>query len=140
MTTREPGDDAQPDLPATSMPADPPPAADPDDPSARERRALNKAEHEVRKVAHTRSRATYAGWFLGLLAAILLLVFILENQANLEINLIFGKVDLPVGVALLIAAILGAVVTLAISFARIMELRRALKKVDQARKAAEDGR
>ncbi len=90
-------------------------------------------------MAHTRSRATYVGWVVGIVVLILLLVFILRNQGSQEIDLFFWKVELPVGVSLLIAAILGAILTLAVTTARMLQLRRALTKVDQARRAAERG-
>ncbi|MFT3662756.1 MAG: lipopolysaccharide assembly protein LapA domain-containing protein [Gordonia sp. (in: high G+C Gram-positive bacteria)] len=107
-----------------------------DDASGPERRALSEARRQVRSVAHTRSRATYFGWVVGIVVTILLLVFILRNQGSQDIDLLFWKVRLPVGVSLLIAALLGAIITLAISAARIMELRRALNRVDKARRNA----
>lgn len=128
--------------PRADQPADPsavPPTAPavPDDLHERERRALSDTKREVGRVKHTRSRATYFAWIVGVVVAIVLLVFILRNQDSQEIDLVFWTVNLPVGVSLLIAALLGAILTLAVSAARIMELRRALKKVDKARKSAQ---
>ena len=123
MTSRDP--DA--DLPLT-----PPTAAE--QPAAAPAPRPEPKVDEAHRVKHTRSRATYFGWIVGLIVTILLLVFILQNQDSQEIDLIFGKINLPVGVSLLIAAILGAIITVAISAARMVELHRALKKVDKARK------
>ena len=119
MTSREPDADQplNPPTPAEVPAAAPAPTVD-----------------EAHRVKHTRSRATYFGWIVGLVVTILLLVFIVQNQDSQEIDLIFGKINLPVGVSLLIAAILGAIITVAISAARMVELHRALKKVDKARK------
>lgn len=115
------------ELPATNLP----PLADEPSPEAQ---ALHDARHAVSKVKHTRSRATYVGWIIGVVVAILLLVFIVQNNDSQEIDLIFGKVNLPIGVSLLIAAILGAIITMAMAAARIIELNRALKKVGKQSK------
>lgn len=95
---------------------------------------LRDAQRAAAKVKHTRSRATYLGWIVGVVVAVLLLVFIIQNGDSQEIDLVFGKVDLPVGVSLLIAALLGAILTMAVAGARIVELNRALKKVGKPAK------
>lgn len=94
----------------------------------------DEAKRQAKQVAHTRSRAAYFAWIIGIVMLIVLLVFILRNQNSQEIDLLFWKVHLPVGVSLLIAAILGAILTLATTVGRMMELRRALKKVDKVGK------
>ncbi|GAA3959430.1 LapA family protein [Gordonia caeni] len=130
MSTPEPSADQPSEPQATTPPVT-------DGLRERERRALSDTKREVGKVKHTRSRATYFAWVVGVVVAILLLVFILRNQDSQEIDLVFWKVNLPVGISLLIAALLGAILTLAVTAARIMELRRALRKVDKARKSAQ---
>ncbi len=135
MTTREPHDDAAAPLtPAAGEPITPPTAAAPaaDLPASPESSALFSARKQAKRVEHTRSRATYFGWAVGIVVLILLLVFILRNQNSQDIDLLFWTVNLPIGVSLLIAAIAGAIITLAISSARILQLRSALKKYNKA--------
>lgn len=136
MSTPQPPEGQPADHPAE------PPAAPPAGPSAaderhrREHQALGDVKREAGKVAHTRSRATYVGWIVGIVVTIILLVFILRNQESQEIDLVFVKVHLPVGISLLIAALLGAIITVAVTGARVVQLRRALNKVEKARKSA----
>lgn len=137
MTTPDSGHDPQPDdlsadLPAAdrSVPSVPPVSGD--EFASHESRALADAKQAVTKIEHTASRATVVGWVVGIVVTIFLLIFILKNQGSQTIDLVFGKVDLPVGVSLLIAAIAGAIITLAITGTRMIQLRRALKRVEKS--------
>jgi len=82
----------------------------------------------IRAVRHTRINAAWVAWICGTILLILLLVFILQNLNRETVHLFFWTVHLPLGVSLLIAAIAGVVVTVAIGGARIYQLRRATKK------------
>ncbi len=53
------------------------------------------------------------GWLL-ILGVVLLILFLVLNFQTVEVNLIFAKVDMPLVVALAIAALLGALVAWAI--------------------------
>ncbi|QTI66819.1 LapA family protein [Gordonia sp. L191] len=90
------------------------------------------AQTAIDDVKHTRTRATFIGWVVGAIITILLLIFILANLGSQQINFLFAKVDLPVGVSLLIAAIAGALITAMIGGARTFQLNRALKKARKA--------
>jgi uncharacterized integral membrane protein len=59
---------------------------------------------------------------------ILLLVFILENTESVKISYFGAGGHLPLGVALLLAAIGGALVTGIVGAARIMQLRRHVRR------------
>ncbi|EGD55678.1 LapA family protein [Gordonia neofelifaecis] len=96
-----------------------------DDPVEAERRRVAAAASAA---SGTRTQATYVGWVVGVIITILLIVFILVNLATVQINFIFFKADLPIGVSLLIAAIAGALITALLGGARIFQLNRALKK------------
>jgi uncharacterized integral membrane protein len=54
-------------------------------------------------------------------------VFIMQNSSRQAVHLFFWTVHLPLGVSLLIAAIAGVLVTVAIGGARIFQLRRAIR-------------
>lgn len=79
-------------------------------------------------VKHTRTRAAWVGLIVGAVITLMLLVFILQNLDSQNIDLFFWTVNLPLGVSLLIAAILGAVITAIVGSLRMLQVRRAMKK------------
>ena len=96
------------DLPAVSpqVPADPPPAA----PKTR--------------VPRTR---TSAAWFSICAAALLfvvLIVFMLQNTGSVEVRFLWMAGSLPLAMALLIAGVGAALLTMVVGAARIAQLRR----------------
>ncbi|MDL9944747.1 lipopolysaccharide assembly protein LapA domain-containing protein [Gordonia sp. ABSL11-1] len=104
-------------------------AGDPTDP---EHQALlaerDKLRTQVKKVEHTRARATFFGLVIGAIITILLLVFILQNMESQRIELLFWEVNLPLGVSLLIAAIAGALIVALAGGVRMVQMSRALRK------------
>ncbi|WP_084495044.1 LapA family protein [Nocardia shimofusensis] len=76
-----------------------------------------------------RSRTGYAWMSLiaGALILILLLVFILQNLTSVEVSLFFWEFNLPLGVAVLLSVIGGALVMALVGGVRIMQLRRVAK-------------
>ena len=81
-----------------------------------------------RAIPRTRLSATYAALICGLVVLVLLLVFILENTRRVPVTFFGATGDLPLGVALLLAAIAGAVVLGIAGVARIAQLRRRVKR------------
>ncbi|GGC60821.1 hypothetical protein GCM10011410_11620 [Hoyosella rhizosphaerae] len=65
---------------------------------------------------------------IGALLLIALLVFILQNLETQTIFVLFWEWEMPLGVALLGAAILGVLLTATIGGVRIMQLRRQARK------------
>ncbi|ACU35740.1 hypothetical protein Amir_1792 [Actinosynnema mirum DSM 43827] len=61
-----------------------------------------------------------------------LLVFILQNQAGATITFLGGTSTLPLGVALLLSAIAGALLVALVGAARILQLRREARKRAEA--------
>jgi uncharacterized integral membrane protein len=59
---------------------------------------------------------------------ILLLVFIMQNTDSTTIHFLPWQWNLPVGVAILLSAVCGGLLTVAAATARIIQLRRAAKK------------
>jgi uncharacterized integral membrane protein len=59
---------------------------------------------------------------------ILLLVFILENTQRVSVSYFGASGHLPLGVALLLAAVAGALIVGIAGSARILQLRRARKQ------------
>ena len=75
------------------------------------------------------SRTGYAwvGLVVGALILVVLLVFILQNLQSIEVSLFFWDFNLPIGVAVLLSVILGALVMALVGGLRIMQLRRVAK-------------
>jgi uncharacterized integral membrane protein len=71
----------------------------------------------------TRLSGAWTAIVIGLVALVVILVFILQNQQSVEVTFLFFKGRLPLAVALLFALILGAVIVVAFGAARILQLR-----------------
>jgi len=70
-------------------------------------------------------------WVAAIAAAIvllLLLIFILQNTEQVEVALFGANPNLPLGVALLLAAVLGALIVALIGTARIVQLRHVARR------------
>ena len=72
---------------------------------------------------HTRLSGAWTALVVGLIALVLILIFILQNLQSVEISFLLFHGHLPLAVALLFAIILGAVIVLAFGGARISQLR-----------------
>jgi|ERR1700704_1869810 uncharacterized integral membrane protein len=71
----------------------------------------------------TRLSGAWTAIVIGLVALVLILVFILQNQQSVDVTFLLFKGHLPLAVALLFALILGAVIVFAFGAARILQLR-----------------
>jgi uncharacterized integral membrane protein len=71
----------------------------------------------------TRLSAAWLGIIAGIFALLVVLIFILQNLQNVKLSFLRLHIQLPLGVALLFAVILGAVIVVAIGSARIVQLR-----------------
>ena len=76
----------------------------------------------------TRAGALWTALAGGFLVLVLLLVFIMQNTDTTTIHLFGWAWQLPVGVALLLGAIAGGLLTFLVGTVRILQLRRAAKK------------
>lgn len=75
-------------------------------------------------------------WIMLILGAVvltLLLVFILMNSQHVPIHLYGADVSAPLGVALLLAAVLGVLLVVVPGAGRIYQLRRATKRLHKER-------
>jgi uncharacterized integral membrane protein len=80
----------------------------------------------------TRAGALWTSLIAGFLILILLLIFITQNNESATFFLFGWQWSLPKGVAMLLAAIAGGLVTVTVGTARILQLRRAAKKIHVA--------
>jgi uncharacterized integral membrane protein len=82
----------------------------------------------VEDVKFTRAAALWSSLILGFLILIVLLIFITQNTASTEFAFLSWHWKLPLGVAILLAAVGGGLITALVSAARMFQLRRAAKK------------
>ena len=73
---------------------------------------------------------------IGFLILILLLIFVAQNVEAASFAFFAWQWSLPKGVAILLAAVGGGLLTVAVGTARILQLRRTAKKIHKAAMAA----
>jgi uncharacterized integral membrane protein len=95
----------------------PPVAAEPD-----------RSELPASEVKFTRAAALWTSLILGFLILIVLLIFIAQNTASTPFTFLSWHWNLQLGVAILLAAVCGGLITALVSAARMFQLRRAAKK------------
>ena len=83
----------------------------------------NEASEPLPGERQTRLSGAWTAIVIGLLALVLILVFILQNQQSVDVTFLVFKGHLPLAVSLLFALILGAVIVFAFGAARILQLR-----------------
>jgi uncharacterized integral membrane protein len=104
-------------------PAQPPPS----DPTAPAEPAPGAAPPES-ALKFTRVAAAWWALAVGLLILIILLVFIAQNTGPITIHFLGWQWSSPLGIAFLLSAVGGALITTAAGAARMVQLRRAAKK------------
>jgi uncharacterized integral membrane protein len=72
----------------------------------------------------TRTGATWFGICVAAVLLVVLIVFMLQNTRSVEVNFFGMHGNLPLAMALLIAAVGAAIVTMVVGAARITQLRR----------------
>ncbi|CDO07768.1 DUF1049 domain-containing protein [Mycolicibacterium cosmeticum] len=97
--------------PVPEPPADPSPAAPPED-----------------AVKFTRAAALWSSLIVGFLILIVLLIFIAQNTDSGTFHFLGWNWSLPLGVALLLAAVCGGLLAVLVGAARIVQLRIAARK------------
>jgi uncharacterized integral membrane protein len=79
------------------------------------------------EIPHTRTAVAHNTLLAALVVLILLLVFIIENTESVKITYFGASFHLPLGVALLLAAIGGGLLVGIVGTARILQLRRRVR-------------
>ncbi len=108
----------------------PAPRADPIQPSPIPETATThpgKKRDRLYKVRNTKTAHAWTGVVVGAVLGVLLLVFILQNSDSTQLNVFFWEWNMSKGVAILFAAIVGALLTALIGGARMLQIRRAAK-------------
>ncbi|HZC99641.1 MAG TPA: lipopolysaccharide assembly protein LapA domain-containing protein [Actinomycetes bacterium] len=94
-----------------------------DDAATQEARDAARADRG-RPVVPTRVSTVWAMLGVGLVLLAAILVFILQNGRQVQVNFLTAHPTLPLGVALLFAVLLGALLVLVVGAARMVQLRR----------------
>lgn len=79
-------------------------------------------------VKFTRTAALWTALVLGFLILILLLVFVIQNGDDVTLRLFGWQLTIQKGVAILLAAVAGGLLTFAVASIRILQLRLAARK------------
>lgn len=79
-------------------------------------------------VKYTRAASLWSSLTAGFLILIVLLIFITQNTSSAQFAFLHWRWSLPLGVAILLAAVGGGLLTVLVGTARIFQLRRAAKK------------
>ena len=82
------------------------------------------SERVPTKPPRTRTSTAFSGFVAGAIVLILLLVFILENTQSVKVSYFGASGHLALGVALLLAAVGGALLVGLLGAARIAQVRR----------------
>ena len=81
-----------------------------------------------RRPTHTRISAIRTGLIVGVAALTVLMIFIIQNARAVDISFLGAHLRLSLAVALLLAAIAGALAMAAAGTARITQLRRIMRR------------
>ncbi|MEQ4306137.1 lipopolysaccharide assembly protein LapA domain-containing protein [Plantactinospora sp. B6F1] len=76
------------------------------------------------RMPHTRTGAAWFGICVAALLCVVLIVFMLQNTRSVEIHFLWMHGTLPLALALLIAGVGVAILTMVVGAARITQLRR----------------
>ncbi|MGY5764073.1 LapA family protein [Brachybacterium sp. DNPG3] len=79
-----------------------------------------------------RTAALWISLLLGAIVLVLLLIFIIQNNVTTSFQYLGTQFDLPLGVAMLLAAIAGALVMGLVGSVRIIQLSWSLRKLRKA--------
>ena len=82
----------------------------------------------VERYRHTRTSAAWAAVVVAVLFGVALIDFIAQNTKDVRIEFFTASGRLPIAVALLAAALAGAVVVLAVGASRVVQLRLNLRR------------
>jgi putative membrane protein len=84
------------------------------------------------KAGRSRVGGAWVGLVIGAVVLILLLIFVLQNPEDVRVSFLGADSSIPLGVALLLAAVAGALVVAVPGSARILQLRRANRNARRA--------
>jgi uncharacterized integral membrane protein len=118
--------------PAVSDPATPNPAIPEPDPASAatipEKQPDSSPASVRSRSARTRISGAWVAAIVAVVALVFLLIFILQNLAGTHVYFLGASGSLPMGVAMLFAAVAGALLIASFGSARVLQLRRAARR------------
>jgi lipopolysaccharide assembly protein A len=84
--------------------------------------------HDELRVPHTRTGAAWALAAVGTFVVLLMLVFILQNGQRTRLNFLWFHGSPPLGAALLLSAVVGAMIVLCLGAGRLLQVRLATRR------------
>lgn len=130
----QPADDAaRPDSPR--IPQDPPRAADaaprtPEAPAAERPQEKGPAGDPGEPIGGGgKTAGMWIGLILGAIILVMLLIFVLQNNQTAGFQYFATEFDLPLGIAMLLAAIAGALVMALVGSVRMMQMSWTIRKL-----------
>jgi uncharacterized integral membrane protein len=87
----------------------------------------------ARGTGHTRLSRTWAGVIIGVVILAFLLAFIIQNSQSVKVSIFTVSGHLPLGVALLLAAVAGVLLAAIVASLRIWQLRHRLHRSKRPR-------
>lgn len=92
------------------------------------RSGSRRRRRDPEQVRHTRISATWAAVFVAVLFGIALVDFIAQNTLDVRVHFFSVSGRMPGAVALLAAALAGAIVVLAVGVSRVVQLRLNMRR------------
>jgi putative membrane protein len=89
-------------------------------------------------VPPSRAGRLWVGLIPALIFLIVMLVFIFQNLHNVKISFFTASGSFPLALALLLAAVLGALIVLCLGSIRILQLRRTVRRRSRMARAADN--
>lgn len=89
------------------------------------------APRAMSRVPRTRTGTAWFGICVAALLFVVLIVFMLQNTGSVEVSFLWMHGNLPLALALLVAAVGAALLTMVIGAARITQLRRLSRRQRQ---------
>jgi len=80
------------------------------------------------RVPRTRTSAIWFGVWAGAVALILLIIFVAQNTGTVELSFLWMQVRISLALAMLIAGLCGALIAMAVAAARIIQLRKLVRR------------
>ena len=113
------------DAPVDQPASDTPPQAAPEQPAPGQQAPAAPPHHQIKR---TRTSGLWVAVGFFAIVLLLLLIFILQNGTKVDVSYLGAHGHLPLGVAMLLAAVCGVLLVVLAGTARISQLRATARK------------